>query len=259
MTTRTERTTYTQNAVVPPAPTSDIPLGIGNLMDDKFFLSLDGMGVLFKILPYKNIAIGDTVFLWMNGQVVAASRVMSITVQYMLISVDQTFFMFSGVARVFYTINDVKTNNPNMSGILTLHVVRGSFTNPWAGTYPAPSINPSVYADVQAASNTSVQVTITYSPMLATDSIALYFDLLATTLDKPPGTFYTLPGPPPVKTGSTTGTVVFTLGATEFTGIDENIGYVYYGVTRPAPASDGQQYPQSIRTPFQVDTVAPFN
>jgi hypothetical protein len=153
----------------------------------------------------------------------------------------------------------VVSNNFSASGVLTLRIVRGNYTNPWAGTYPAPAINPPVYAVAQAANQTSVQVTVQYSPMLPTDSVVLYFDLIATTSDKPAGTFYMLPGAAPVHSGSLTGSLVFTLDASEFAGIDENIGYVYYGITRPAPASDGQQYPQSIRTPFQVDTVAPFN
>jgi hypothetical protein len=243
-----------------PSPTSVYPLSDGHTMDDSFFDALNGERVPFHIPAYADISAQDQVFLWVNGKFAGAAGAMD-TATGCTLTVSQKEFQFSGQCSVFYTVQDANTTDPgnrNISEQLVLKVVRSDHRNPYPGNYPAPTISPARYGQAQAAAKSSVQVTVAYPQMAATDRIQLYFDLIAATADKPDNYFYPLAQPIPPKNGSAGGSVQFALDASQFAGIDENIGHVYYWVLRQ-PKDDTDRYPQSQRADFDVDVVAPHN
>jgi hypothetical protein len=241
----------------PPAPTLDVQLdgANGDLIDDNVIAAVAGLnGIPFNIPPYTNMSEGDLITLLVNGSAAATALVNQGNLgDPLTLTAILSRFEFTGLCTVYYTVLDVHTNNKSPSNPLYLKVVRSQYTNPFKGSYPPPVITPAVYAQAQYNKGTAVTVTISYLTMRPSDTIELHFDLYATTMDKPSDYFYSLANPIPSQPGSTTGIVKFSLPSTQFAGIDENIGYVYYSVY-PQPLLEGQ----SQRAPFEVDVVPPF-
>jgi hypothetical protein len=240
-----------------PAPTPKFRLQ-GNTIDDDLISALNGARMPFHIPAYNNISAGDTITLYLNGifaGYATGADFNAVTGADITIALNR--FQFTGRCVISYEQQDADTQdaaNASYSHFLELYVVRADYLGPDPGKfpYPAPVVTPVNYAAAQFSNGTEVKVTVAYDEMVETDIIQLRFDLYANTSDASPEYFYTVP--PEQLSGSATGTVTFTVPSDSFTGIDENIGYLYYAV-----------YPrllveiQSNRTQFNVDVVPPHN
>lgn len=240
----------------PPVPRVALP---GNIIDDTIIDALDGKRMPFQVPAYTDSAPNDQISLFLNGDLAGLAYGSDVDpVNGVTMSIDLNRFQFTGRCVISYEVQDTTAQNISYSDFLVLQIVRKHYPGPdTAGAkYPPPTFTPASYSAAQLNSNTDVHVIVAYDDMVATDIIQLYFDLYATTSDKPQNYFYTIQ--PPQQNGAAKGSVVFTMPSKTFANIDENIGYLYYVVYPKIAAAARLLELQSQRTAFTVDTVPPF-
>lgn len=247
------------------APVLDLPNN--GVIDDQMIEAVsDALGLPFRIPHYSDTAEGDQISLMLNGKLLRYEE-MSTSDVGLLMHGRADRFNFTGRCSIYYIVSDGGPQNDSVSLPAEFIVVRSQYPNPdEGGALSPPTVDPSKYAYAQCAQNQPVEISLHYDGMAVGDVVAVKFELRAVTADKPGASspyFYDVPD---IRQTVTLQDVAAndvklpSVPSSVFKDIDENIGRVYYIVTRVNEITQTDQiYGQSKRTVFNVDVVPPHD
>ncbi len=240
-------------------------LAENGVVDDVFMEALAATaGVPFIVPFYADVAAGDKIILMGNGRPIGYHEVTENEknlLQPFTIYAAKSAFQFTGKLDIYYYVEDVQTLNRAVSSHLLLRVQRNGYSQPYDGGdegLPAPVVSPAVYPQSAFDRGQQVSVSVGYPGMQAGDTVQIFIEMRALTLDRNVNYYYPDPSPPardvtaPVPSNKQT---MFTLPAGAFRGVDEcacRVFYAVYSVEKPWLQK------RSLSTRFQIDVVPPF-
>ncbi|WP_233233660.1 hypothetical protein [Bordetella sp. LUAb4] len=254
------------NSLPPTAPKIAVQ-NFNGLIDDAFIESCGGK-IPFNFPTYSDYQEGDTLELWGNGTMLHLEKVPKSIINTgtsSTFTVDSSFFNYTGMSNLWFRLTD-PLRNPTLTDYQHYKVQRKKYPepdDPSLSGIKAPTLSPTKYGQQQFLSDEPLKVTVAYDNMDKTDIVNVRFELRATTSDRGSMFFYPVMDIP-VKISTTdahNGYAVCTVPAGSFTGVDENIGRVYFAIRSRDPLDSDSLYlnDESKRALFQVDVVPPHS